>query len=263
MWALVVAGDAPGRRSGTPDPSARSGGRAGAPSRCCRGGPRGPDPPRGGDPRPRGQGAHPRVKPRPDPVPFPAGRDAITREPDSSQPRLLTPSSRLVLAALLAIGLLLVWRGTHHPAVAAGPPRLAVLPFENLGDSGDAYFAGGVTDEVRGKLAAMPGLEVVASLSSNDYRANGRRLPDDRAGAGGELPAGREDPLALREPAGSEPGAGEPGADPAAARRCAGDPLAAADRCRAHRRLCGPGRHRRPRWPTRSAWRWATAPDAS
>ena len=35
-----------------------------------------------------------------------------------------------------------------------------------------------MTDEVRGKLAAMPGLEVVASLSSNDYRANGRRLPD-------------------------------------------------------------------------------------
>jgi TolB-like protein/Flp pilus assembly protein TadD len=53
-----------------------------------------------------------------------------------------------------------------------------VLPFENLGDSGDAYFAGGVTDEVRGKLAAIPGLEVVASLSSNDYRANPRRLPE-------------------------------------------------------------------------------------
>jgi len=52
-----------------------------------------------------------------------------------------------------------------------------VLPFENLGDSGDAYFAGGVTDEVRGKLAAMPGLEVVASVSSNDYSANPKRLP--------------------------------------------------------------------------------------
>jgi len=53
-----------------------------------------------------------------------------------------------------------------------------VLPFENLGDSGDAYFAGGVTDEVRGKLAAIPGLEVLASLSSNDYRSNTRRLPE-------------------------------------------------------------------------------------
>ena len=45
-----------------------------------------------------------------------------------------------------------------------------MLPFENLGDSADAYFADGVTDEIRGKLAAMPGLEVVAGQSSNDYR---------------------------------------------------------------------------------------------
>ncbi|MFL5448463.1 MAG: BTAD domain-containing putative transcriptional regulator [Gemmatimonadales bacterium] len=91
--------------------------------------------------------------------------------------RLPTPSSRLLLAALLAIALLLLWRGTHR-SDAAGPPRLAVLPFENLGDSGDAYFAGGVTDEVRGKLAAIPGLEVVASLSSNDYRTGARPLPE-------------------------------------------------------------------------------------
>ncbi len=30
---------------------------------------------------------------------------------------------------------------------------VAVLPFENLGDSADDYFADGITDEVRGKLA--------------------------------------------------------------------------------------------------------------
>ncbi len=93
--------------------------------------------------------------------------------------RLLAPSSKLLplLVAILIIGLLL-WRATHPSPASPGPPRLAVLPFENLGDSGDAYFAGGVTDEVRGKLAAIPGLEVVASLSSNDYRPGTRRLPD-------------------------------------------------------------------------------------
>ena len=53
-----------------------------------------------------------------------------------------------------------------------GPGRrlLAVLPFENLGDSADAYFADGMTDEVRGKLAGIPGLEVIARTSSNQYR---------------------------------------------------------------------------------------------
>ena len=92
--------------------------------------------------------------------------------------KLLALGSRLFLATLLGIGLVLAWRATHRRAATDGPARLAVLPFENLGDSGDAYFAGGVTDEVRGKLAAIPGLEVVASLSSNDYRAGTRRLPD-------------------------------------------------------------------------------------
>jgi serine/threonine-protein kinase len=53
---------------------------------------------------------------------------------------------------------------------AAGPRRLAVLPFENLGDSADAYFADGVTDAVRGKLSALPGLQVTARSSSSQYR---------------------------------------------------------------------------------------------
>jgi serine/threonine protein kinase/Tfp pilus assembly protein PilF len=48
--------------------------------------------------------------------------------------------------------------------------RLAVLPFENLGDTADAYFADGVSDEVRGKLAALSGLEVIARNSSSQYR---------------------------------------------------------------------------------------------
>ena len=50
--------------------------------------------------------------------------------------------------------------------------RIAVLPFENLGDSADAYFAGGVTDAVRGKLAAIGGLEVIAGASSEEYRGS-------------------------------------------------------------------------------------------
>jgi TolB-like protein len=45
-----------------------------------------------------------------------------------------------------------------------------VLPFDNLGDSADAYFADGVTDAVRGKLAEISGLEVIARNSSLEYR---------------------------------------------------------------------------------------------
>jgi DNA-binding SARP family transcriptional activator/TolB-like protein len=84
----------------------------------------------------------------------------------------------LVSTVLVVLGMLLVLRGIHRTAEPTGAHRLAVLPFENLGDSADAYFADGVTDELRGKLAAVPGLEVVASASSNDYRGSTRRLPD-------------------------------------------------------------------------------------
>ena len=84
----------------------------------------------------------------------------------------------LVVGGLILVAALLVWRRPQGAAHPPGPPRLAVLPFENLGDSADAYFADGVTDELRGKLAGVAGLEVVASLSSNDYRGSTRRLPE-------------------------------------------------------------------------------------
>lgn len=55
------------------------------------------------------------------------------------------------------------------PVPAASPTRLAVLAFQNLGDSTDAYFAEGMADELRGKLAGLPGLEVISRGSSIQY----------------------------------------------------------------------------------------------
>jgi len=48
--------------------------------------------------------------------------------------------------------------------------RVAVLPFENAGSAEDEYFADGVTDEVRSKLAAIPGLQVTARASTRQYK---------------------------------------------------------------------------------------------
>lgn len=55
--------------------------------------------------------------------------------------------------------------------------RLAVLPFENLGDSSDAYFADGVADAVRGKLTSLPSLQVIARGSSVQYRSTTKTPP--------------------------------------------------------------------------------------
>ncbi len=77
---------------------------------------------------------------------------------------------------LIGLGVLFAWRRVRAGASeAAGPKVLAVLPFENLGDSANAYFADGVTDELRGKLSRVAGLEVIARGSSNEYRHTTKR----------------------------------------------------------------------------------------
>jgi eukaryotic-like serine/threonine-protein kinase len=86
-------------------------------------------------------------------------------------------STGLAAIVLVGLGMLFVWRKSHRPDEASGPgpTRLAVLPFENLGRPEDEYFADGVTDEVRGKLAALAGLEVIARTSSGQYKQTTKR----------------------------------------------------------------------------------------
>jgi serine/threonine-protein kinase len=82
----------------------------------------------------------------------------------------LAVAASVAIVLLLGLGAAFAWRRAHGSAQAAGPTRLAVLPFENLGPGADEYFADGVTDAVRGKLAALPGLQVTASNSSGQYK---------------------------------------------------------------------------------------------
>ncbi len=86
----------------------------------------------------------------------------------------------LVAGLLIGIGALFVWRrmGEAGGQAENATPVVAVLPFENLGDSADAYFADGVADEVRTKLAQVAGLEVIARGSSTEYRRPTRRPTD-------------------------------------------------------------------------------------
>ena len=75
---------------------------------------------------------------------------------------------------MLGLGILFGWLRSHGDAGgsagAGGVRHVAVLPFENLGRPADEYFADGLTDAVRGKLAALPGLQVDARASSAQYQ---------------------------------------------------------------------------------------------
>jgi serine/threonine protein kinase/tetratricopeptide (TPR) repeat protein len=75
---------------------------------------------------------------------------------------------------LLGGAALALWSRQEPATPGARSTRLAVLPFENVGDSATSYFADGVTDAIRDKLAAVPGLEVIASTSSTPYRATSK-----------------------------------------------------------------------------------------
>ena len=96
----------------------------------------------------------------------PPSRGATTR-------RLPVTAIALGLGFLIGAGVLFAWRRTHvspSGSGAGGPKILAVLPFENLGDSADAYFADGITNELRGKLSQLADIQVIARGSSNQYR---------------------------------------------------------------------------------------------
>jgi len=63
-----------------------------------------------------------------------------------------------------------------------GPPRLAVLPFENLGVPDDEYFTDGITEEITNRLARISGLIVIARSSALQYKGtnkNARQIAEE------------------------------------------------------------------------------------
>jgi TolB-like protein/tRNA A-37 threonylcarbamoyl transferase component Bud32/Tfp pilus assembly protein PilF len=86
--------------------------------------------------------------------------------------RLFTRTNAAVGGAM-ALGL---WAAVATMVAVQAPKgigegiRLAVLPFELRGDTADTYLAAGIADEIRGKLAVLPGFRIIARTSSDQYR---------------------------------------------------------------------------------------------
>jgi TolB-like protein len=85
----------------------------------------------------------------------------------SPPPSLL--GRRTVIAALVLLvlgsGLGAGWflRPSAMPAEGAAEPAMAVLPFDNYSpDPADAYFAGGITEEITSQLSRLSGLRVMS-----------------------------------------------------------------------------------------------------
>ena len=127
-----------------------------------------------------------------DPGERPQTAKAVLDALDSTAPTLPVSgpaargTRRPVLLTIGALGLIIAaalgaWRyragsATAGAAATSSASSLVVLPFENLGDSTDGYFADGITDAVRGKLTGLSGagLSVIARASSVSYRGTAK-----------------------------------------------------------------------------------------
>ena len=102
------------------------------------------------------------------------------RSTDKSDRRGLFTAVGLALVLLTLASSSWYWYDHKTPVVAAAAadttPSLAVLPFENLGKSDDAYFADGMAEEISSRLGKLSGLRVIGRQSAKSY-ANTNKLP--------------------------------------------------------------------------------------
>ncbi|HEX4697450.1 MAG TPA: hypothetical protein VH254_07225 [Candidatus Udaeobacter sp.] len=122
---------------------------------------------------------------------------AIEKAPESSVVTISRANKRrvwllavvgLIISALAIAGYWLrhPWRKAVtvlQPAAAIMPPiiekSVAVLPFENLSsDPGNAYFADGIEEEIRTRLARIADLKVISRASTQRYQSKPGNLSE-------------------------------------------------------------------------------------
>ena len=134
-----------------------------------------------------------------------------TRRPEPGPPPWR--AAALVAAAVVAVGgAMLVLRPGQQAPVPTEPghvrSEIAVLPFENLSaEESQAYFAGGLHDELLTQLSKVAALKVISRTSVMGYRGDDQAAQADRGRAGGGEHRGGE------RAGGGRPAAGERAAD--------------------------------------------------
>ena len=94
--------------------------------------------------------------------------DALTSGATPAAPRA-APISRgrwrtplLVFgSALVVITGVIILRVLVRPSIDVSNRTVVVMPFENLGDASNKYFADGISDEIANQLAQLPGVKVI------------------------------------------------------------------------------------------------------
>jgi TolB-like protein/Flp pilus assembly protein TadD/tRNA A-37 threonylcarbamoyl transferase component Bud32 len=84
----------------------------------------------------------------------------------------------IIVAGYLFFGQILRKEKPEEEAVVGLAQRKIIvgLPFENLGQPEDAYFAAGITEEITSRLAAVGGLGVISRTSAVQYNRTGKMM---------------------------------------------------------------------------------------
>ena len=89
----------------------------------------------------------------------------------------MAAAAAVLLAAVAAIAIFVTPR---RIAPSTSSRSVVVVPFDNLGNPADAYFAAGMSDEIAGQLARLPGLEVIGREGVKRFQ-NSQESPRDIA----------------------------------------------------------------------------------
>jgi TolB-like protein len=81
-----------------------------------------------------------------------------------------------VLAAIIVVGVAVVYFVVKKPAPSPERNMLVVLPFENLGPPEDEYFADGLTEELTSRLSSLHGLGVISRTSAKQYKKTDKTI---------------------------------------------------------------------------------------
>jgi eukaryotic-like serine/threonine-protein kinase len=79
----------------------------------------------------------------------------------SAPPPRFSAALKGTALVVFAISLIILLRILVRPTIDPSNRTIVVAPFENLGDTADAYFAEGVTDDIADAIARVPGVKVI------------------------------------------------------------------------------------------------------
>jgi len=83
----------------------------------------------------------------------------------------------VLIVAVILIGIGIIFLRREKPAKPAKEQKmLVVLPFENLGNPDDEYFANGMTEEITSRLSVLHGLGVISRSSAIQYKGTNKTI---------------------------------------------------------------------------------------